>query len=95
MRSFTPSHRAKFKGLRAKRPSLWLHQPSPRPAQQRRDRPIATTEKSWDRVNDVNLKNMFLTCKHVLPHMERQGKGAIVNISSASGIRWLGAPYIS
>jgi NAD(P)-dependent dehydrogenase (short-subunit alcohol dehydrogenase family) len=25
-----------------------------------------------------NLKSMFLTCKHVLPHMERQGKGAIV-----------------
>ena len=38
---------------------------------------------------------MFLTCKHVLPHMERQGKGAIVNIASVSGIRWLGVPYIS
>jgi NAD(P)-dependent dehydrogenase (short-subunit alcohol dehydrogenase family) len=46
-------------------------------------------------VNDVNLKSMFLTCKHVLPHMERQGKGAIVNIASVSGIRWLGVPYIS
>ena len=57
--------------------------------------PVETTEKSWDRVNDVNLKSMFLTCKHVLPHMERQGKGAIVNIASVSGIRWLGVPYIS
>jgi NAD(P)-dependent dehydrogenase (short-subunit alcohol dehydrogenase family) len=38
---------------------------------------------------------MFLTCKQVLPHMERQGKGAIVNIASVSGIRWLGVPYIS
>ena len=37
-------------------------------------------------MNDVNLKSMFLTCKHVLPHMERQGKGAIVNIASVSGI---------
>jgi NAD(P)-dependent dehydrogenase (short-subunit alcohol dehydrogenase family) len=27
--------------------------------------------------------------------MERQGKGAIVNIASVSGIRWLGVPYIS
>jgi len=57
--------------------------------------PVETTEESWDRVNDVNLKSMFLTCKRVLPQMERQGKGAIVNIASVSGIRWLGVPYIS
>ena len=57
--------------------------------------PVETTEESWDRVNDVNLKSMFLTCKHVLPHMEHQRKGAIVNIASVSGIRWLGVPYIS
>ena len=56
---------------------------------------VETSEESWDRVNDVNLKSMFLTCKHVLPHMERQGKGAIANIASVSGIRWLGVPYIS
>jgi NAD(P)-dependent dehydrogenase (short-subunit alcohol dehydrogenase family) len=56
--------------------------------------PVETTEESWDRVNGVNLKSMFLTCKQVLPHMERQGKGAVVNIASVSGIRWLGVPYI-
>ena len=54
--------------------------------------PVETSEESWDRVNDVNLKSMFLICKQVLPHMERQGKGAIVNIASVSGIRWLGFP---
>ena len=37
--------------------------------------PVETSEESWDRVNDVNLKSMFLTCKQVLPHMERQGNG--------------------
>jgi len=57
--------------------------------------PWETSEESWDRVNDVNLKSMFLTCKQVLPHMERQGNGAIINIASVSGIRWLGVPYIS
>ena len=57
--------------------------------------PVETSEESWDRVNDVNMKSMFLTCKQVLPHMVRQGKGAIVNIASVSGIRWLGVPYIS
>ncbi len=48
-----------------------------------------------DRVMDVNLKSMFLTCKYVLPHMEQQGGGAIVNISSIASIRWLGVPYVS
>jgi NAD(P)-dependent dehydrogenase (short-subunit alcohol dehydrogenase family) len=57
--------------------------------------PVETSEASWDRVNDVNLKSVYLTCKYVLPHMERQGKGAIVNIASIAGIRWLGVPYIS
>ena len=37
-------------------------------------RPVDTTEESWDRVNDVSLKSMFLTCEQVLPHMERRGK---------------------
>jgi len=56
---------------------------------------VEASEESWDRVNEVNLKSVFLTCKHVLPHMERQGGGAIVNISSVAGIRWLGVPYVS
>ena len=57
--------------------------------------PVEASEASWDRVMAVNLKSMFLTCKHTLPHMEQQGGGAIVNISSVVGIRYLGVPYIS
>ena len=57
--------------------------------------PVEASEESWDRVMDVNIKSMFLTCKHVLPVMEGQGKGAIVNIASVSGIRWTGVSYIS
>ncbi len=57
--------------------------------------PVEASEESWDRVMDVNLKSMFLTCKHVLPVMERQGGGAVVNVSSIAGIRWTGVPYIS
>ena len=57
--------------------------------------PVDLTEEAWDRVHDVNLKSMFLTCKHVLPVMEAQGSGAIVNISSVSGLRWTGVPYLS
>ena len=57
--------------------------------------PVEASEESWDRVMDVNLKSMFLTCKYTLPYMEQQGGGAIVNISSVVGIRYLGVPYIS
>ena len=37
---------------------------------------------------DTNLKSVFLTCKHVLPAMERQGAGAIVNVSSVGAVRF-------
>ena len=43
-----------------------------------------TTAEDFDRVFDINLKSMFLCCKHVIPVMKSQGKGAIVNLSSIS-----------
>ena len=39
---------------------------------------VDASEESWDRVMAVNLKSQFLTCKYVLPYMEKQGEGAIV-----------------
>jgi len=47
--------------------------------------PVAMSEEVWDTQLDHNLKTAFLGCKHVLPVMERQGAGAIVNISSVAG----------
>lgn len=57
--------------------------------------PVELGEADWDRTMDVNLKGMYFTCRHVLPIMEAQGSGAIVNISSIASIRWLGTPYIA
>ncbi len=57
--------------------------------------PVEQSENDWDRVMDTNVKSMFLTCKHALPVMERQGGGAIVNISSVAAVRWAGVPYVS
>lgn len=54
-----------------------------------------TTEEDWDRTMDVNLKSMFLLCKLVVPYMERQGGGAIVNISSINAVRTLPALSLS
>jgi NAD(P)-dependent dehydrogenase (short-subunit alcohol dehydrogenase family) len=50
--------------------------------------PVETSEDEWDRVLRTNLTGMFLTCKHVLPHMERRGQGAIVNVSSLGAVRF-------
>src|SRR4030042_5739646 len=43
---------------------------------------LDTSSEDWDRCLDVNLKGQFLCAKYVIPHMQAQGKGAIVNISS-------------
>ncbi len=56
--------------------------------------PVELDEAEWQRVLDVNLKSVFLACKHVIPVMLRQGKGAIVNVSSLAAIRYM-YPYAS
>ncbi len=43
--------------------------------------------EAWQRVIDVNLKSVFLCCKHVGRHMLDQGKGKIINISSVRGFQ--------
>ena len=48
--------------------------------------PVSLDEDVWDRIQQVNLKGMYLTCKHALPVMRAQGSGAIVNISSLAAV---------
>ncbi len=48
--------------------------------------PVKLKEEAWERIFNVNLKSMYLTCKYVLPHMEKQESGSIVNISSAAAV---------
>jgi len=43
------------------------------------------TEAEWDNCLDTNLKGAFLTCKHVIPWMAKEG-GSIINVSSNAGI---------
>ncbi|MBI3978604.1 MAG: SDR family oxidoreductase [Chloroflexi bacterium] len=45
-----------------------------------------TTDDDWDRLMDVNLKGVFLCCRHVLPHMLAAGGGVVVNVASAAGL---------
>lgn len=43
----------------------------------------------WQEVLDVNITGMFLVCKHAIPHLQANGGGQIVNISSTFGsVAW-------
>jgi NAD(P)-dependent dehydrogenase (short-subunit alcohol dehydrogenase family) len=50
---------------------------------------LTTGLEAWNRVQQVNLTSVYLCCKHVIPHMQRQGKGSIIN--TASFVAVLGA----
>lgn len=57
--------------------------------------PVETSAESWHRTMDTNVTSMFLTCRHVLPVMEAQGAGAIVNVSSMASLRYTWVPWVS
>ncbi len=47
------------------------------------DDSILTTDvDAWTRVQDVNLKSVYLCCQKVIPYMQQQGKGSIINTAS-------------
>jgi NAD(P)-dependent dehydrogenase (short-subunit alcohol dehydrogenase family) len=50
---------------------------------------LSTGLEAWRRVQEVNLTSVYLCCKHVIPHMQRQGHGSIIN--TASFVAVLGA----
>ncbi|CAI0653063.1 unnamed protein product [Colletotrichum noveboracense] len=57
--------------------------------------PAEMTEKVWDAQTNVNLKSVYLCCHHILPLMEKQGSGAVVNVASIAGLRYIGKPQVA
>ncbi len=53
------------------------------------------TDEVWDQLLGVNLKGPFHCIRAAVPHMEKAGEGAIVNISSIAGVAGIGScvPY--
>lgn len=43
---------------------------------------VTTSVESWDKMIDINVKGMFLMSKEVIPHMQKQGGGVIINNGS-------------
>jgi NAD(P)-dependent dehydrogenase (short-subunit alcohol dehydrogenase family) len=45
------------------------------------------SEEMWDRTFNINVKSIFLFCREVVPAMQRQGGGSILNMASATALR--------
>ena len=53
-----------------------------------RNRPmLEVSEADFDRIYAVNVKSLFLTARHAVPLMRRQGGGAFITIASTAGVR--------
>lgn len=57
--------------------------------------PVSLSEDIWDKQLEVNLKSVYLSCHVVLPIMEEQGAGCVVNNASIAGLRYLGKPQVA
>lgn len=44
-------------------------------------------EWQWDTVMNVNVKGPFFLCQQIVPHMQKQGGGSIINITSYMGLK--------
>jgi NAD(P)-dependent dehydrogenase (short-subunit alcohol dehydrogenase family) len=43
---------------------------------------LETSLEAWQRVQDVNLRSVFLCCKHGIPHLLESGGGSVINVAS-------------
>lgn len=57
--------------------------------------PASLAETVWDAQINLNLKSVYLALKIVLPIMEKQGSGVVVNNASIAGLRYLGKPQVA
>ncbi|MCB8821068.1 SDR family NAD(P)-dependent oxidoreductase [Microvirga rosea] len=57
--------------------------------------PVELSEEQFNTAVNLNIGSVYRTAKLVIPHMLRQKKGAIINISSLAAVRWTGYPYFA
>ena len=48
---------------------------------------LDVSEAEFDRIYQVNVKSLYLTAKHAVPHMRGQRNGAFITIASTAGVR--------
>ncbi|WP_028064957.1 SDR family oxidoreductase [Solirubrobacter soli] len=56
---------------------------------------LDTTLEAWQRVQDVNLRSVFLCCKHGIPHLLASGGGSVINTASFVAVMGAATSQIS
>src|SRR5204863_8151152 len=56
---------------------------------------LDTSMEAWQRVQDVNLKSVFLCCKHGIPHLLDGGGGSVINTASFVAVMGAAVSQIS
>jgi NAD(P)-dependent dehydrogenase (short-subunit alcohol dehydrogenase family) len=56
---------------------------------------LTTGLEAWQRVQQVNLTSVYLCCKYAIPHMQKQGKGSIINTASFVAVMGAATSQIS
>jgi len=56
---------------------------------------IETSVEAWQRVQDVNLRSVFLCCKHGIPHLLETGGGSVINTASFVAVMGAAVSQIS
>jgi NAD(P)-dependent dehydrogenase (short-subunit alcohol dehydrogenase family) len=56
---------------------------------------LETEEEAWDRVQNVNLKSVYLCCKHGIPHLLERGGGSVINTASFVAVMGAATSQIS
>jgi NAD(P)-dependent dehydrogenase (short-subunit alcohol dehydrogenase family) len=56
---------------------------------------LDTSLDAWQRVQDVNLKSVFLCCKHGIPHLLESGGGSVINTASFVAVMGAATSQIS
>ncbi len=54
-----------------------------------------TSEQTWDRVMDINLKGVFLGCKYGIPAMIESGGGSLINVASFVALVGAATPQVA
>ena len=56
---------------------------------------LDTSLEAWQRVQDVNLRGVFLCCKHGIPHLLEAGGGSVINTASFVAVMGAATSQIS
>jgi NAD(P)-dependent dehydrogenase (short-subunit alcohol dehydrogenase family) len=56
---------------------------------------LSTGLDAWRRVQEVNLTSVYLCCQHVIPYMQRQGRGSVINTASFVAVMGAATSQIS